>query len=118
MNGNLNMESIRPSILIPLGSKWEKIGLQPPVHGTEIFHQGLSSGLKSKLVFSKEEFEHLGVSNLSYDTYIKADDEYFIPSILHNPALGKVARIARIDSGLDDGAVLISCGGVKVQHHR
>jgi len=62
---------------------WFEVGgdrTEQPTSGIQITNEGLVEALKLGNMFTKEEFDPLKVSNLSYDSYIKVDDKYFKPA--------------------------------------
>jgi len=76
----------------PSGLEWEGCGGQQPTTGTEIICEALASALLSGgrrnpvthlRQFTQEEWDSFGVSNLTYDSYIKAGNGYYKPPARH-----------------------------------
>jgi hypothetical protein len=70
-----------------LGLRWESSGPQRPETGTEIFNERLAAAIREKngiqSEFTKAELmqlEEVGL-DLSPDTYIKVDDDFFRPAV-------------------------------------
>ena len=63
-----------------IGMKWEEIGLEKPITGTEITETALSNALqRGKMTFSREEYACFKFKDLSYNSWILAGDRYFAP---------------------------------------
>jgi len=59
------------------GSKWKEAGSEKPLTGAEIKNASLSAALQGKIEFTISEWEDFRVSDISYNSYIKAGDCYF-----------------------------------------
>ena len=58
-----------------------KVGQKKPTKGEEFESSALAKALKRQLEFSKHEWLAFGVdSALSYDSYIKVDNQYYKPA--------------------------------------
>ena len=62
-----------------LGLKWKEAGSEKPLTGAEIKSAALSAALQAKIDFTISEWEDFGVSDISYNSYVKAGDCYFKP---------------------------------------
>ena len=63
-----------------VGSKWRNIGTAAPPDGTELTNEALSTALKSKTEFTREELRAFRILDLSLNHYyIKSGDAYFEP---------------------------------------
>jgi len=62
------------------GLKWNQLDYQKPLTGTEIQNEALALALLEKVDFTQEEWDKFNVSDLLYNSYIKADACYFTPA--------------------------------------
>jgi len=65
------------------GLKWEGVGSDKPKTGTEIQNAALAKALQTRFEFTRADIDRFGVSNLSYNCYIKVDGKYFKPAGSH-----------------------------------
>jgi hypothetical protein len=67
------------------GLVWEEIGKEKPVYvsNVELHNHALAQRLQHNLTLSDEEWHELGLSNLTYDNYIKVGDKYLKPERAH-----------------------------------
>ena len=61
------------------GLEWEEVGSEKPNMGTEIKNKTLAEALLNTRHFSPEEWEKLGVTDVTSDCFIKVGDKYFAP---------------------------------------
>jgi hypothetical protein len=61
----------------PLGLKWQNVGQEQPYLGTEISNKFLAAALRGKSEFTRQEFDAFRVSDLTYNSYVKVDDDFF-----------------------------------------
>jgi len=80
LNETLNLEEIINLFGKQAGLKWHRLDLKKPPTGTEIENEALALALSEKISFTQEELDNFNVSDLSYDSYIKAGDYYFTPT--------------------------------------
>ena len=70
-----------------LGLTWKEAGSENPPTGTEIKNELLAAALEHKVLaaepleFKKKEWDNFNTAIFSSDSYIKAGDRYFIPTI-------------------------------------
>ena len=64
----------------PPGLKWMEVGSAQPVTGAEINNQALATALEQKVEFCVEDLQGFKVDKLSYDSYIRVGNTYFIPA--------------------------------------
>ena len=88
LRGHLDNTFLDPSASNnSLGLRWEKLGSQEPLTGTEISNDALAVGLREKLEFSEKEWDKFKVSNLCSDSYIRSGDKYFRPASVRGPSI-------------------------------
>jgi len=63
------------------GVKWQGVGSDRPKTGTEIQNAALAKALQTRFEFTRADIDRFGVSNLSYNCYIKVDGKYFKPAV-------------------------------------
>ena len=78
------------------GLQWQEVGRRKPERGTVITNLALAAALQRKVVFTKKELLEFGVSNLSFDCYIKVGNNYFKPSAFDKHIEEISARAIRI----------------------
>ena len=66
----------------PTGLKWKDVGAEKPCY-VELHHEALAQRLQHNLTLSHQEWHALGISNLTYDNYIRVGDTYFLPEAAH-----------------------------------
>lgn len=85
-----NGSSCRLTISLLLGAKplansisgleWHDIGALEPLGGIKIQNEALSLALKTKQEFDQTEWDSFEVSDLSYYSYVKSGEKYFMVS--------------------------------------
>ena len=65
---------LQPAMLSPL--TWHNVGTEKPA-GTELSNVRLSAALQSQSVFTKAQWEKLGVADPEHDDFIKSGTHYF-----------------------------------------
>jgi hypothetical protein len=63
------------------GLQWKSVGSETPTRGSEITNASLAAALQKKIKFSQKELENFNIDSLSYDSYIKVENTYFVPTI-------------------------------------
>ena len=63
-----------------VGLKWEEVGSEAPVTGTEFVNMRLAAALLSKIEYSSEELDEFpGSRLLTFESYVKVGMKYFRP---------------------------------------
>ena len=91
-----------PPVEGTLGSKWKKVGSERPTIGNELFSDRLQQALHSKQDFTKAEVCALNVPDLTDDSFITVDGEYFqqaggAPPIRRNAAMYSASAPDNLD---------------------
>ena len=90
------------------GLKWNEIG-EPPTGGIEINNPGLAEALKTRSVFTKEEWKEFQVMDLSSNSYIQVGEKYYQPAekyeIHHIEMLASGHRVPKLRIGKDSKEV-------------
>ena len=61
----------------PLGRAWRLVGIVKPATGREIVNAKLASALEGKLSFGVKELRDLEVRDLTMDSFVKVNDQYY-----------------------------------------
>jgi CRP-like cAMP-binding protein len=61
------------------GLKWEDIGAEKPMTGSQVKNARLAQALQHKLEFTREELDSFNLKNLTYDAFCKSGAKFFRP---------------------------------------
>jgi hypothetical protein len=65
------------------GIFWKNVGFNKPTTGIEITNEQLLNILKSRTQLSPEEVQELAINNLTINSYIRVNNEYYKPTNIH-----------------------------------
>tara|TARA_B110000444_G_scaffold260536_1_gene307902 strand:- start:133 stop:3108 length:2976 start_codon:yes stop_codon:yes gene_type:complete len=72
---------VYPVAPLSLGLEWKRVGTTQPAFGVELDHEALQLALNTTLTFTMEEWTELYVTHLHVYSFVKIEDEIFVPVV-------------------------------------